>query len=91
MQKQALEFSKKCDQRQRFAPSIHQLEGILNPISSPWPFAQWGLDIMGPFPRATGNRKWLLVGIDYFTKWVEVEPLANIRDTDVKNFYVRTL
>lgn len=48
------------------------------------PFAQWGLDIVGPFPKVTGNRKWLLVGTDYFTKWVEIEPLANIRDTDVK-------
>jgi len=33
-----------------------------------------------PFPRATGNWRWLLVAIDYFKKWVEVEPLANIRD-----------
>ena len=33
-----------------------------------------------------GNKKYLLVGIDYFTKWVEVEPLANIRDVDVKRF-----
>ena len=57
--------------------------GILNPLSSPWPFAQWGLDIVGPFPKAVGNKKYLLVGIDYFMKWVEVEPLANIRDVDV--------
>ena len=28
----------------------------------------------------------MLVGTDYFTKWVEVEPLANIRDIDVKKF-----
>ncbi|XP_075640509.1 uncharacterized protein LOC142612283 [Castanea sativa] len=35
---------------------------------------------------SAGNRKWLLVGIDYFTKWVEVEPLANIRDVDAKKF-----
>lgn len=41
---------------------------------------------MGPFPKAMGNRKWLLVGMDYFTKWVEVEPLANIRGMDVKRF-----
>ena len=33
-----------------------------------------------------GNRKYLLVGTDYFTKWVEVEPLANIRDMDAKRF-----
>ncbi|XP_023877204.1 uncharacterized protein LOC111989644 [Quercus suber] len=46
----------------------------------------WGLDIIGPFPRATGNRRFVLVAIDYFTKWVEAEVLANIRDVDVKKF-----
>ena len=33
-----------------------------------------------------GNRKYLLVGTDYFTKWVKAEPLANIRDVDTKRF-----
>ena len=37
-------------------------------MSSPWPFAQWGLDIVGPFPKATINKRYLLVGTDYFTK-----------------------
>ena len=41
---------------------------------------------MGPFSKAVGNKKYLLVCIDYFTKWVETEPLANIRDVDVKRF-----
>ena len=40
MQREALEYAKKCDQCQRFAPSIHQPGGILNPLSSSWPFAQ---------------------------------------------------
>ena len=40
MQREALEYVKKCDQCQRYLPSIHQPEGILNPLSSPWPFAQ---------------------------------------------------
>ena len=39
---------------------------------------------MGPFPKAVGNKKYLLVGTNYFTKWVEAEPLANIRDVDAK-------
>ena len=51
MQKKALEYVKKCDQCQKFAPNIHQPGGVLNPLSSPWPFAQWGLDIVGPSPR----------------------------------------
>ena len=41
---------------------------------------------MGPFPRATRNKRYLLVGTDYFTKWVETEPLENIRDVDAKRF-----
>lgn len=44
---------------------------------------------MRPFPKATGSKRWLLVGIDYFIKWVKVEPLANIRDIDFKRFVWR--
>ena len=76
----------KCEQCQKNAPLIHQPAGHLNPISSPWPFAQWRLDIIGPFPRATGGRKFVLVAVDYFTKWAEAEALANIRDVEVKKF-----
>ena len=46
----------------------------------------WDLDIVGPFPKAVGNKRYLLVYTDYFTKWVEAEPLVNIRDVDVKRF-----
>ena len=77
---------KKCDQCQRFTPNIHQPSRTLNPLYSPWPFAQWGLDILGPFPKAVGNNRFLLVGTNYFTKWVEAESLANIRDVDAKKF-----
>ena len=86
MQKEAHEYVKKCNQCQRFAPNIHQPGRTLNPLSSPWPFAQWGLDILGPFPKAVGNKRFLVVSTDYFTKWVEAEPLANIRDVDTKKF-----
>ena len=91
MQREALDYVIKCDQCQRFAPNIHQAGGVLNPLSSPWPFAQWGLDIVGPFPKAAGNKRYLLVGTDYFTKWVEAEPLANIRDADAKKFIWRNI
>ena len=86
IQKEAQECVKKCDQCQRFASSIHQPRGVLNPLFNSWPFAQWGLDIVGHFPKAIGNKKWLLVGTDYFIKWVEAKPLANIRDVDAKRF-----
>ena len=80
MQKFAQNYIRKCDHCERFAVNVHQPGGTLNPFTSPWPFAQWGFDIVGSFPKATRNQKWLLVGIDYFIKWVEVEPLSNIQD-----------
>jgi transposase InsO family protein len=86
MQKDAAQYVKKCDKCQRFAPSIHQPAANLNPIASPWPFSQWGLDIVGPLHRAPGNRQWLIVATDYFTKWVEAEPLVHITDADSKRF-----
>ena len=86
-----MEYVKKCDQCQRFTPSIHQPGEVLNLLSSPWPFTQWGLDIVGPFPKAAGNKRYLLVDTNYFIKWVKVEPLANIRDVDAKRFFWRNI
>ena len=91
MQDEAHEYVRKCDQCQRFIPNIHQLGGVLNPLSSPWSFAQWGLDIVGPFPKTIGNKRYLLVGMDCFTKWVETEPLANIRTWMLRNLFGKTL
>uniref|UniRef100_A0A2N9HBP5 Integrase catalytic domain-containing protein n=1 Tax=Fagus sylvatica TaxID=28930 RepID=A0A2N9HBP5_FAGSY len=68
MQKDADQYVRRCEKCQLFAPAIHKPASQLNPISSPWPFAQWGLDLVGPLPRATGNRRWLIVATDYFTK-----------------------
>ena len=55
-------------------------------IASPWPFAQWGIDIVGPLPRGKKQLKFLLVAIDYFTKWVEAEALETIMEAKVHSF-----
>ena len=44
------------------------------------------MDIVSPFLKVVGNKKYLLVDTNYFTKWVKAESLANIRDVDVKRF-----
>ena len=38
---------------------------------------------MGPFPMAARQLKLLVLGVDYFTKWVEAEPLATIIEKNV--------
>jgi hypothetical protein len=43
-----------------------------------WPFAVWGLNLLGIFKKAPGGLTHLLVMVDKFTKWVEEKPLAKI-------------
>ena len=50
MQKEVREVVKKCDKCQRFGNVQHLPAERLTMISSPWPFAQWGIDITGPLP-----------------------------------------
>nr|KYP67715.1 Retrovirus-related Pol polyprotein from transposon 297 family [Cajanus cajan] len=79
-------FVKHCTSCQRHGNLIHASAEELHGISSPWPFAMWGMDILGPFPVAKGQCKFLLVVVDYFTKWVEAKPLANITAANVQKF-----
>ena len=61
-------FVKKCDICQKFDNIIFIPATTLHSMSSPWPFYKWGIDIVGPLPLATGQRKFILVATNYFTK-----------------------
>jgi len=63
----------------------------LTSLVSPWPFAWWGIDLLGPFPKATRQLKYLVVVIDYSTKWIEVEPLVKITAKNVLRFFKRNI
>ncbi|XP_050263844.1 uncharacterized protein LOC126708066 [Quercus robur] len=86
MMRAAQTYVQSCDKCQRFSNLIRQPSKELTPMTTPWLFAQWGLDIMGPFPTAIRQLKFLVVGIDYFTKWVETEALATITEKNIRSF-----
>lgn len=48
---------------------------------------QWGLEILGPFSLASGKIKYLIVVVDYFTKWIEAKALSNITTMNVLKFF----
>ena len=51
------------------------------------PFRQWGLDFIGEInPSSSGQFKWILIAIDYFTKWVEAIPTRKANDLVVMKF-----
>ena len=46
----------------------------------------WGIDLIGPLPTARPAFKYVVVAVDYFTKWAEAKPLATISSKKVQNF-----
>ncbi|XP_022014583.1 uncharacterized protein LOC110914071 [Helianthus annuus] len=73
----AVELLRKCAACQRHAPKTLRPKNPLVPVTSAWPFQQWGIDLVGPFPDAPGVVKVIIVAFDYFTKWVEAKALAS--------------
>ena len=86
MRQDAKIYVRKCDKCQKHEPIPHMPAETLNSVTSPWPFAQWGMDIVGPLPTTAAQKKFLLVVTDYFSKWVEVVAYASIKDKDVTRF-----
>ncbi|GJY85940.1 reverse transcriptase domain-containing protein [Tanacetum coccineum] len=68
------------------AKALRNPQQNLTPITPPWPFYKWGIDIAGPFPEGPGKVKFLIVAIDYFTKWIETKPVAAITGAQIKKF-----
>ena len=58
----------------------------LKTIPITWPFAVWGLDMVGPFKAAPGGYTHLLVAVDKFTKWVEAKPIKKLDGATAANF-----
>jgi hypothetical protein len=74
----AAEMVKSCKACQFHAKQIHTPAQALQMIPPSWPFTVWGVDILGPFPRAVGGYRYLFIAIDKFTKWPEATPVVNI-------------
>ena len=68
----------KCEACQFHSKKLHQPAQALQTIPLSWPFSVWGLDILGPVPRAVGGFEYLYVAIDKFTKWTEVGAVTKV-------------
>ncbi|XP_022895224.1 uncharacterized protein LOC111409403 [Olea europaea var. sylvestris] len=64
----------------------HTRSSSLSIVTSPWPFTKWGIDFIGPLPKGRGSATFAIVALDYFTKWVEAEPLARITEANTTKF-----
>lgn len=85
MEEDTKTFIQKCLRCQAHSNDTHKPPHTLHTIVSPWPFAQWVMDIVGSFPPGQAQKKFLLVAINYFNEWVKAEPLATITATKDDN------
>ncbi|PKI32884.1 hypothetical protein CRG98_046726 [Punica granatum] len=64
---------------QVYANQIRAPPNELHPMTAPWPFSMWGMDVIGHInPKASNGYLFILVAIDYFTKWIETTTLASV-------------
>ncbi|CAJ2646963.1 unnamed protein product [Trifolium pratense] len=87
MLKDCIDFAKGCQECQKHAGIQHVPASELHSIIKPWPFRGWALDLIGEIkPASSKNQKYIIVGVDYFTKWIEAIPLPNVDQEEVISF-----
>ncbi len=69
------QYCKVCTVCQQYKPPTTKTAGMLQSILIVEPGCMMGIDIMGPFPSSSKQHEYLLVIVDYFSKWVELFPL----------------
>ena len=84
------QFVQRCLECQIHGNLIHIPPLELHALTSPWPFSVWGIDIIGKIlSKSSNGHEFILVTVDYFTKWVEVASCARLTSSRVASF-IRT-
>ena len=87
METNSCQFVHKCPECQIHGDLIHAPPSELHALTSPWPFSIWGIDIIGKIsPKYSNGHEFILVAIDYFTKWVEVASYVRLTSAKVASF-----
>ncbi|XP_071728224.1 uncharacterized protein [Rutidosis leptorrhynchoides] len=87
MYNDAAEKIRVCQECQLHAPISKAPRHQMIPITPPWPFCKWAIDIVGAFPSGSKSADYLVVDIDFFTKWVEAKSLNKITSKKVGDFF----
>jgi len=92
MEKDCIDYVRKCYKCQVYSDKINAPPAPLFNMTSPWLFAMWGINVIGPInPKASNRHQFILVAIDYFTKWVEASSYAHVTQKVVKCFIEKDL
>jgi len=83
----AKKYVQRCKACQIHADFIHQPPELLHLTVASWPFEAWEIDVIGPISPSSTKGHWFILAItDYFSKWAEAIPLAEVKTFNVVNF-----
>ena len=63
----------------------------MTPIFAYGPFEKWGIDAVGPLPRTNTGKVYILVAVDYMTRWAEAVSTRRITATEVGKFIFNSI
>ena len=69
-----------CHECQIYQRKMHAPPSPLHPVVTIGPFAKWGIDYTSCNPRSAGGHGYIIVAVDYFTKWDEA--MATLTEDD---------
>lgn len=72
-------YIQKCSKCQMHAPISRKPLTELTSIQGFWSFPEWGINLVGPFSPTPRKNRFLVVAVDYYTKWVKAKQLATVR------------
>lgn len=84
-------YCKNCHTCQKFKPSQEKQSGVLQSTQVVEPGYMLGIDLMGPFSRSSQQNEYLLVVVDYCSKWVELFPLRTAKAPHIAKILIEEI
>ena len=82
-----MDYVKSCHDCQTHANLKHVQPNELYSVISPWLFLVWGIDVIGRIaPKALNWHEYIIVAIDYFTKWVKATSYSVLKAKHIARF-----
>jgi hypothetical protein len=88
MRRDVTNYVRACILCQQYKPNNQKPGGLMKPVIVSEPWHTVGIDITGPLPTTRRGNRFILVVVDYFTKWVELFPLQSTKATTIAQIFL---
>jgi hypothetical protein len=87
----AVDLVQKCENCQKCARDQKQPSSLSQLVHPTWPLQRWGLELLGTLPLAQGNLRYVVVAVEYFSKWIKAKTLATMTLATVQKIFWQSI